>query len=517
MPHFTHVVIGGGPAGLQMSYFLQKRGVSHVVLERHESVGAFFQTYPRHRKLISINKIYVGYTDRESRLRYDWNSLLSDDERLLFRHYSHDYFPDARHLVRYLEDFAKAWRLPVECNAVVTNVARSGAGFVVTTATGQRYGCDHLIVATGLSSPVVPAIDGVELCERYANCSVDPADFRDQTVIIVGKGNSAFETADRINDVARKIQICGPKRLRLAWKSHYVGDIRAVNNNFLDTYHLKGQNNILDGELRRVRLAPNGQRVAEIYFESRQRRYEFTADRIILCTGFRFDGQMFEPDCRPELAHGGKLPALTSEWESVNVPELFFVGTLMQSRDSKKTMSAFIHGFRHNIEAFDQMLEAKDHGRPWRRTVEVPVEPSAVARLVQERVSTAAGLFLQPGFLCDVLVVPEDGRGPARYYEGMPRDYVHDHGYGREPHYYVITLEYGEHAHDHDPFAYPRGIGVSQDFYLHPIVRRYAGDTLVDRFWLSDDLDNDWRRPDSARALEESFTQQLAGAATRAT
>jgi thioredoxin reductase len=508
MEHFTYIIIGGGPAGLQMGYFLHKRGASYLILERAAQAGDFFLTYPRHRQLLSINKVYTGCDDMDSRLRYDWNSLLSDDEQLIFKHYSQHYFPAADDLQRYLQDYADRLHLHIRYNTTVTNVAKQPPHFVITTDLGLSYTCDRLIVATGLFTPVVPQIEGVELCETYAECSVDPADFVDQQVMIVGKGNSAFETAEHLHAVTRKIQICGPNTVRLAWKSHYVGDLRAVNNNFLDTYQLKGQNNILDGELQRVRRSADGRRVAEVSFAARQRSYEFLCDRIILCTGFRFDDALFQPDCRPALTHRGKLPALTSAWESVNVKDLYFIGTLMQSRDYRKTMSGFIHGFRHNIAAFDQMLQCTYEAQDW-PCQSLPRQGRAIADLVGQRISTAAGLFLQPGFLCDVLVVPEDETAPALYYRDMPRDYVHDHWYGQQPHYYVITLEYGEGAGEHDPFALPRGIGVAEDFYLHPIVRRYAAQTLMERFYLPDHLDNDWRQAEHAEALQDYFDRQL--------
>jgi len=40
--------------------------------------------------------------------------------------------------------------------------------------------------------------------------------------------------------------------LRMAWRSHYVGHLRAVNNNLLDTYQLKSQNALLDGTVERI-------------------------------------------------------------------------------------------------------------------------------------------------------------------------------------------------------------------------------------------------------------------------
>ena len=47
--------------------------------------GSFFARYPRHDKLISINKRFTGKTNKQFNMRHDWNSLLSDDVTLLFK------------------------------------------------------------------------------------------------------------------------------------------------------------------------------------------------------------------------------------------------------------------------------------------------------------------------------------------------------------------------------------------------------------------------------------------------
>ncbi len=80
-----YCLIGAGPGGLQMGYFLQRAKRDYVIFERANTSGAFFVHYPRHRKLISINKRHTGKTNKEFNLRHDWNSLLSDDESLQMR------------------------------------------------------------------------------------------------------------------------------------------------------------------------------------------------------------------------------------------------------------------------------------------------------------------------------------------------------------------------------------------------------------------------------------------------
>ena len=118
-----YCVVGAGPAGLQLGFFLQQAQRDYVILERASGPGAFFRKYPVHRQLISINKRYTGHELDEPRrtaefeLRHDWNSLINGrsvgGKGLLFTNYSTDYLPPADDLVRYLEDFAQLYALNI--------------------------------------------------------------------------------------------------------------------------------------------------------------------------------------------------------------------------------------------------------------------------------------------------------------------------------------------------------------------------------------------------------------------
>lgn len=83
-----YLVIGAGPAGLQLGHLLERAGRDYLILEGGEAPGSFFRTFPRQRRLISINKPRTGWQDAELRLRMDWNSRLSDQPNLLFTRYS---------------------------------------------------------------------------------------------------------------------------------------------------------------------------------------------------------------------------------------------------------------------------------------------------------------------------------------------------------------------------------------------------------------------------------------------
>ena len=491
-----YLIIGAGPAGLQLAALLEREGRDHLVLEAGPEPGTFFTRYPRHRQLISINKVWTGSDDPEFNLRSDWNSLLTDDPALLFGNFSRRYFPDAADLVRYLAAFAEGLR--VRYDTRVTRIARDGDLFTVETD-GDTLTARRVVVATGVSQLYVPPIDGVDLAERYDTVSVDPEDFTNQRVLIIGKGNSAFETADALVETAAVIHVAGPHSIRLAWQTHYVGHLRAVNNNFLDTYQLKSQNAVLDGTVERIaRRDDGGFRIDFRYARTSESIRQLDYDRVILCTGFRFDASIFDPSARPRLVINDRFPEQTSAYESVNVPGLYFAGTLTQQRDFKRSTNGFIHGFRYGVRALHRMLDARHHGTPWPSTT-LDATPEAITDAIIARINRTSALWQQFGVLGDVVVIAD---GTARYHEEVPVAYLHDGGLGPEPFALVTTLEYGPDHDQVDPFdiTIPRiaendAERAHDASYLHPVVRVYRGGQLLATHHLAENLENNWDLP----------------------
>ncbi len=507
---FEYIIIGAGPAGLQLGYYLKKNKRNYLILEAGSSAGTFFGAFPRHGTLLSINKVFTGCRNPEMNLRWDWNSLLSDDERLLLKNYTNDYFPDAADLKAYLEDFANQLHINVQYDTKVATVTKQDSTFLLSDEKGNHYSCRYLIVATGLNTPYIPAIPGIELAENYVDCSIDPNDFKNQRVLIIGKGNSAFETADHLIATTASIHMCSPTPVKLAWKSHFVGHLRARNNNFLDTYQLKSQNAILDAHIENIKKE-NGKYIVDIiYTHAKEERRTIEFDRILVCTGFRMNTAIFDDTCQPEMALNGRFPAQTSAWESVNVKDLYFAGTLMQQRDYKKTMSAFIHGFRHNIEALGHILEKRYHNEAW-PFLPIPATAQAITKIIIDRVNTGSSLFLQPGYFCDLLVVPESGE-EACYYRDVPTDHIPESDFGRQPNYFTISLEYGDFSQIADPFNIERDPDPAQAHltaYLHPIIRQFSGQTIVAEHHIPEDLENDYSGELFIQLVQELFQQKL--------
>jgi thioredoxin reductase len=505
-----YLIIGAGPAGLQLGYFLDRAGRDYRVLEAGPTPGTFFRTFPRHRQLISINKRFNGTSDPELNLRMDWNSLLSDTGPL-FTTYSKRYFPDAGDMVRYLTDYATVTGLAVSYDTRATRVERAEDGFTVTDQHGERHTARRLIVATGPSKPYIPDIPGIELADGYESVSVDPENFTDQRVLIIGKGNSAFETADNLVETAAVIHLAGPHAIRMSWQSHYVGHLRAVNNNFLDTYQLKSQNALLDGNILNIARDGEGYVVTVSFSRADEVTKDLRYDRVIRATGFRFDTSIFADSARPALVVNDRFPAQNSAWESRNVPDLHFAGTLMQVRDFRKSTSGFIHGFRYCVRALHRILERRHHGVAW-PSRPVGADPAALTEAVIARVNRTSALWQQFGFLGDVLVL--DGSA-ATYHEEVPVAYVHDTGFAADC--FVITLEYGPDHDKVDPFditirrVRQNNADQAHDAaYLHPVLRRYRGGELLAEHHVAENLENDWTGEVAHREpLRAFFTRQL--------
>jgi thioredoxin reductase len=478
-----YLLLGAGPAGLQLGYFLERAGRDYLILEQGATAGTFFRTFPRHRQLISINKQQTGFDDPELNLRMDWNSLLSDQPNLLFTRYTDRYFPDADVMVRYLADFAESTRLNIRYGTRAVRVRRDER-FQVTDQAGRVYEAPLLIVATGPSRPYLPPIPGAETAEVYGSVTVDPADFADQRVLIIGKGNSGFETAANLLESAAMIHVAGPSTIGTAWQS-FVGDRDASRNALLDTQVLRIAR---DADGYQVRMSSGA-----------DKRY----DRVIMCTGFRFDVSIFAEDCRPELVINDRFPAQTSAWESVNVPDLYFAGTLMQVRDFNRSTSGNIHGFRYCIRALHRILDRRYHGTPWPPRG-LPADPEALMVAVLCRLSRTSGLWQQFGMLCDLVVL--EG-AEAAYFEELPVGYVHETRLGTDDTYFTITLEYG-YGHD-------RVNSFDVSTHLHPVVRHYRRGALIAQHHVAENTENSWTGQEAHRApLREFFARELTLAAS---
>ncbi|XP_070571650.1 FAD-dependent oxidoreductase domain-containing protein 2-like [Ptychodera flava] len=400
------IIVGAGPAGLQMGYYMNKAERDHIILEAANKAGHFFTHEPRHRLLISINKRFNPFPDFEYNMRHDWNSLLSDDRSLLFTKYTDKLFPAADDLVRYMNDYAQKHEIKIQYNTRVVHIKkenRAGAAkglFYLKVEGGGEYSCKVLIMATGAVSERLPDMPGLEHVDTYAKHDIDPKKYEGKLVAIVGRGNSAFEAANHLAPYAAFVHIFGGRALKHAWNTHFVGDLRAINNTILDMYMLKSLHSYLGIEALGFSKDPTEPDKVILHFRDLVLHWTTPGwfhdtkpyDYVIMCTGWNYvDTSLFADNCKPGMSlimsnvnshneEGGKYPLLKTNWESENVENLFFMGTSMQAID-RQAASGFIHGFRYNVRTMHRQMEERYQGVPYPVKL-LPRDVSPIAHLM---------------------------------------------------------------------------------------------------------------------------------------
>ena len=420
-----YCVVGAGPGGVQVGAMLREAGREVVVLDRASRAGSFFERFPVHRRLISINKVHFmkAHASPEFRLRHDWNSLISlhggtKEERLRFPNYTSAYYPHADTLVAYLGDFARATLAGrVSFDTHVTRIEKAPPDvydadadaanddttttFSVSTNKGV-WTCTRVVVATGLTKPSpMPALLNHPDVIGYEQLPENGTDaFTAKRVAIFGCGNAGMEAAAAISKVAAHVDVwC--REVRLAWQNHYPGAVRTPNAGVIDQFQLKSLDSLIVGindipkhaivrvgdELQvhdplrqRGANAParshQADKYAAVYEKYRAQHPEcrgydgcYGYDAVVRALGWVFDTEVFAGSARPllvgegeapaakkkkraprgKMVQGrmvysgedegqnedtggakrivGKYPAMTSHYESTNVPGLFFAGS----------------------------------------------------------------------------------------------------------------------------------------------------------------------------------------------
>ncbi|WP_254594604.1 NAD(P)-binding domain-containing protein [Streptomyces sp. 8P21H-1] len=289
----------------------------------------------------------------------------------------------------------------------------------------------------------------------------------------------------------------------------------------LDSYQLKSQNALLDGRVLDIRREADGLRVPVSFERADEVVKDLRYDRVIVAAGFRFDTSIFDDTCAPDLIVDGRFPALTPLSESVNVPGLYFAGTLMQGPDFKKSTTGFIHGFRYSVRALHRALRVRHYGETWPVTELGDTVERAVDAVIT-RVNRSSALWQQFAVLGDLLLVAPDGT--LRHAEEVPVRHVAQAvragDFGEVAAHAVITLEYGADHDRVDPFDVTAGRKPQQDVagldsrYLHPVVRWYRAGEPAGEHHVTENLENEWDSEEFHRAPLRAFlADRLASAA----
>jgi putative flavoprotein involved in K+ transport len=187
------VVVGGGHAGLSMSYCLKQRGIDHVVLERDRLAQDW-----RDARWDSFCLVTPNWQCRLPGFPY-----AGDDP---------DGFMTRDEIVAYIEDYAAAFRAPVMEGVDVRELRSDpGGGFVLDTSAGEFTAGQAVIATGGYHLPRVPRF-AERLPSHIEQLSsadyLDPEALPDGDVLVVGTGQSGCQIAEELHRSARTVHLC---------------------------------------------------------------------------------------------------------------------------------------------------------------------------------------------------------------------------------------------------------------------------------------------------------------------
>jgi putative flavoprotein involved in K+ transport len=229
-------VVGGGQAGLSMSYYLTQRGIDHVVLER-DRIGREW----RERRWDSFCLVTPN-----------WQCQLPD-----FPYTGHD--PDgfmARdEIVRYIEDYAESFCPPVIEGVAATRLRRDRRGrYLVGTSRGELI-AEQVVLATGpYQVPLIPRLaDRLpgELTQLHSSQYRHPDQLPRGEVLVVGTGQSGCQIAEDLHLAGRRVHLAVGSAPRVA-RSYRGRDVVA----WLDAlgYYRKAVDEFADADAVRFRV-----------------------------------------------------------------------------------------------------------------------------------------------------------------------------------------------------------------------------------------------------------------------
>ena len=186
------VIIGGGQAGLAISYYLSQEDREHVVLERAPAVAHAW----RNQRWDSFTLVTPNFQVRMPGAEYEGSDPYG--------------FMSLAQVIEYFDDYVKRFRLPVHCGVEVFTVEQMGPSYLVRTSEGS-YLAENVVIATGLYQSPKIANYSQEIPEAILQMHSmhyrNPATLPKGAVLVVGTGQSGAQIAQELYQSGRKVYL----------------------------------------------------------------------------------------------------------------------------------------------------------------------------------------------------------------------------------------------------------------------------------------------------------------------
>lgn len=349
-------IVGSGPGGLSAAGRAaardQEAGAaqpSHILLESYELPAKTIQRYQLGKHVMA----QPGFLDLRSDCRFEEGKREA--------------------ILEAWEQDLEGLGVNVRYGAEVKAITGSKGDFTLELASGDPIKAEHVVLAIGLEgNPRKLGVPGEDLPQVQYHLE-DPRAFADETIVVVGAGDSAIENALALAEQNRVIILNRRDEFSRAKDGNLMLVLKAISDpdqTFSCLYRTTP---------KLVEATPDADKPLRLTVETPDGDQQIPCDRIIARLGAipprRFvesTGIVF-PNDKPTA-----LPELTRQYES-NVPGLYVVGSLAGYPLIKQIMNQgydvveFING--NDIEPADNpLLEYQFHALPYSRAVDDVVE-----------------------------------------------------------------------------------------------------------------------------------------------
>lgn len=194
-PQLPVAVIGGGQAGLSISWHLKQLGIEHRVFERHGVAHEW-----RHARWDSFCLVTPNWQCRLPGFDYTADFGGCDPKGFMLKD----------EIVRYLEAYVASFDPPLLTGVSVERVRAVDGGFDIRTSSGRWQAAQVIVATGGYHRPIVPRsaerlpphIVQIDAC-AYRN----PQQLPDGAVLVVGTGQSGAQIAEDLHRAGRRVHL----------------------------------------------------------------------------------------------------------------------------------------------------------------------------------------------------------------------------------------------------------------------------------------------------------------------